>query len=70
MDDGQLPRLVVFMPSFWLLVPGSLGLIGVSQVAVGGTASWYDVVSVVGAIAVGLLLGTTIRAFRLPPRTR
>ncbi len=60
----ELPRLVVFMPSFWLLVPGSLGLIGVSQVATGGATSWYDVVSVVGAIAVGLMLGTTVRAIR------
>lgn len=67
----ELPRLVVFMPSFWLLVPGSLGLIGVSQVAVGDTASWYDVVSLVGAIAVGLMLGTTVRALRAgAPRRR
>ncbi|MBV9830725.1 MAG: threonine/serine exporter family protein [Marmoricola sp.] len=60
----ELPRLVVFMPSFWLLVPGSLGLIGVSQAAVGGPGSFYDVVAVVGAVAVGLMLGTTVRTFR------
>ena len=60
----ELPRLVVFMPSFWLLVPGTLGLIGVSQVASGGATSWYAVVTVLGAIAVGLMLGTTVRTFR------
>ena len=43
----RLPRLVVFLPSFWLLVPGSLGLIGVSEVAIvpgGGSDRGLDVV--------------------------
>ena len=30
---GGSPSLVVFLPSFWLLVPGSLGLIGTTQIA-------------------------------------
>ncbi len=64
----QLPRLVVFLPSFWLLVPGSLGLIGVSEVAiVPGERSTvaFDVVGVILAIAMGLLVGSVVsRALR------
>jgi uncharacterized membrane protein YjjB (DUF3815 family) len=64
----RLPRLVVFLPSFWLLVPGSLGLIGVSEVAtVPGTGSTVgvDVVGVILAIAMGLLVGSVLsRALR------
>lgn len=64
----QLPRLVVFLPSFWLLVPGSLGLIGASEVAiVPGERStvFLDVVGVILAIAMGLLVGSVAsRALR------
>jgi uncharacterized membrane protein YjjB (DUF3815 family) len=59
----RLPRLVVFLPSFWLLVPGSLGLIGVSEVAIlsgAGAAVGVDVVAVVLAIAMGLLVGSVV----------
>ncbi len=59
----QLPRLVVFLPSFWLLVPGSLGLIGVSEVAVaagGGSTVGLDVLAVILAIAMGLLVGSVV----------
>src|SRR5690606_12258594 len=31
----QLPRSVVFLPSFWLLVPGFFGLVTVAQLEVG-----------------------------------
>ena len=64
----RLPRLVVFLPSFWLLVPGSLGLIGVSEVAIlpGEAATvGFDVVGVILAIAMGLLVGSVVsRALR------
>jgi len=64
----QLPRLVVFLPSFWLLVPGSLGLIGVSEVAILPGEGWtvgLDVVGVILAIAMGLLVGSVVsRALR------
>lgn len=69
--DRRLPRLVVFLPSFWLLVPGSLGLLGVSEVAVasGGTPTAAQVPAVVLSIAVGLLVGAavanTVRALAL-----
>ncbi|MCB1238944.1 MAG: threonine/serine exporter family protein, partial [Tetrasphaera sp.] len=58
----RLARLVVFLPSFWLLVPGSLGVLAATQVAVDPTAD-ADVLGVVGivaAIALGLLLGAAI----------
>ena len=68
LGSGELPRLVVFLPSFWLLVPGSLGLIGVSEVAiVPGERSTvaFDVVGVILAISMGLLVGSVVsRALR------
>jgi len=59
----RLPRLVIFMPAFWLLVPGSLGLLSVTQLAInpgqtGTTGS--DVITVVTAIALGLLVGSAV----------
>jgi len=51
-----------------LLVPGSLGLIGVSEVAIlsgEGSTVCFDVVGVVLAIAMGLLVGSAVsRALR------
>ena len=35
----QLPRLVLFLPAFWMLVPGSLGLLSVTELALGPTGS-------------------------------
>jgi uncharacterized membrane protein YjjB (DUF3815 family) len=61
--DRRMPRLVVFLPSFWLLVPGSLGLIGVSEVAIAPGQSptvGLDVLAVIGAIATGLLVGSVV----------
>ena len=59
---------MVFLPSFWLLVPGSLGLIGVSEVAIlsgEGSTVGFDVVGVILAIAMGLLVGSAVsRALR------
>ena len=58
----------MFLPSFWLLVPGSLGLIGVSEVAIvpgQGSTVGLDVVGVILAIAMGLLVGSVVsRALR------
>ncbi|HEY0239078.1 MAG TPA: threonine/serine exporter family protein [Friedmanniella sp.] len=59
----DLPRLVVFLPSFWLLVPGSLGVLSATQLALdpgGATATVLGVVTVVSALALGLLVGTAI----------
>ena len=59
----QLPRLVLFLPAFWMLVPGSLGLLSVTELALvpGGSASaGFAVVELVGAIALGLLVGSGV----------
>ena len=58
-----LPRLVVFLPSFWLLVPGSLGLLSTTQLAVdpaGSAEAVLGVLGVVTAIALGLLVGAAV----------
>lgn len=74
----RLPRLVIFMPAFWLLVPGSLGLLSVTQLAIDPrqtTTTGFDVVTVVSAIALGLLVGSAVarsarRVLRRARRTR
>lgn len=58
----QSARLVLFLPAFWLLVPGSLGLIGVTTlVADPGRAieTGLEVATVICAIALGLLVGSS-----------
>lgn len=59
----ELPRMVAFLPSFWLLVPGSLGLVSVTQLELGlGAAALavVDVVVVVSAIALGVVVGSAL----------
>lgn len=59
----NLPRLVVFLPAFWLLVPGSLGLLSTTALVtnpVGGGANALEVATVVCAIAAGLLVGEAV----------
>ena len=58
------PSQVTFLPAFWLLVPGALGLIGVTAV-IGdpATASIEDLVTPIGAIvsiALGVLAGVSL----------
>jgi uncharacterized membrane protein YjjP (DUF1212 family) len=57
------PSQVTFLPAFWLLVPGAIGLVGVTEV-VGdpATASIEDLVTPIGSIisvALGVLGGVT-----------
>jgi uncharacterized membrane protein YjjP (DUF1212 family) len=60
---GGPPSLVVFLPSFWLLVPGSLGLIGTTQLAA-HTGNGFDTatgaIAVIVAIALGVLVGSAV----------
>ena len=59
----QLARLVLFLPAFWLLVPGSLGLVGVTELAAGrqsATDVALGVLGVVIAISLGLLVGSAL----------
>jgi uncharacterized membrane protein YjjB (DUF3815 family) len=56
----KLPRLVVFLPAFYLLVPGSLGLLSVTQLAVesgGVAATGFSILLLIVSIALGLLFG-------------
>ena len=57
------PSLVVFLPAFWLLVPGSLGLLGTTQLVTDtgdGFATAQGAVGVVVAIALGVLIGSAL----------
>lgn len=65
----RVPAMVAFLPSFWLLVPGTVGLIGITQVGSGGgAAAVIGVVSIVTAIAMGITVGSAaalaLRAIR------
>jgi uncharacterized membrane protein YjjP (DUF1212 family) len=60
---GGPPSLVVFLPSFWLLVPGSLGLIGTTQLAADtgdGFSTALGAIAVIVAIALGVLVGSAV----------
>ena len=55
--------LVSFMPAFWLLVPGALGLVGVASVLTGdvdGMNTLVTTVSTMVAIALGVLAGSAM----------
>jgi uncharacterized membrane protein YjjP (DUF1212 family) len=61
---GGPPSQVTFLPAFWLLVPGALGLIGVTEI-VGdpATATIADIVTPLGSIisiALGVLGGVSL----------
>ena len=59
-----MPAHASFLPGFWLLVPGALGLIGLTELAGGGGGQ--DVVATIGsifAIALGVLCGTQLIAW-------
>jgi uncharacterized membrane protein YjjP (DUF1212 family) len=56
------PSMVTFLPAFWLLVPGALGLIGVTQLASDASDLGYEdlgtTVTSIVAIALGVLIGS------------
>ena len=57
------PALVSFLPAFWLLVPGALGLTGVAGVLNGdldATSTIITTVATMIAIALGVLLGLAV----------
>ena len=55
------PALVSFLPAFWLLVPGALGLIGVTEYlgkdALAGVQDFLGAVGSMVAIGLGVLCG-------------
>jgi uncharacterized membrane protein YjjP (DUF1212 family) len=61
---AAMPAHASFLPGFWLLVPGALGLIGLTELAGGGGGQ--DLVATVGsifAVALGVLCGTQLLAW-------
>jgi uncharacterized membrane protein YjjP (DUF1212 family) len=55
------PAAVMLLPAFWLLLPGALGLRGVSQLAVGLGAGDVVVTGIsLFAVALGVLVGTSV----------
>ncbi len=58
---GGPPALVSFLPAFWLLVPGALGLLGVTSFLaenrVQGVTTLVTTVATMVAIALGVLVG-------------
>ena len=72
------PKMVTFLPAFWLLVPGATGLIGVAQIAGNGThvaaRGLTDALISIISISLGVLVGTaayraTRAGFRRVPYT-
>jgi uncharacterized membrane protein YjjP (DUF1212 family) len=69
------PAHVMFLPAFWLLVPGTIGLIGLTEIvgdnADAGSANLSAALVSIPAVALGILVGTMIvRAVRIAGRSR
>nr|WP_306239287.1 threonine/serine exporter family protein [Ornithinimicrobium cryptoxanthini] len=59
----QVPRVIAFLPSFWLLVPGSLGLVSLTRIQVAPDAAIGavgGVTVIVAAIALGIVVGASL----------
>ncbi len=57
------PAAVTFLPSFWLLVPGALGLLSVARILsdrAAGIDGLVTVVFVITSIALGTLVGAAM----------
>jgi uncharacterized membrane protein YjjB (DUF3815 family) len=57
------PAVVTFLPSFWLLVPGALGLMSVTQMMsdrAAGLDGMVTVLFVITSIALGTLVGASV----------
>lgn len=60
---GAMPPHASFLPGFWLLVPGTLGLIGLAELARGpgpGTTNLAATVVSIFAVVLGVLVGTLL----------
>jgi uncharacterized membrane protein YjjP (DUF1212 family) len=57
------PKLVIFLPAFWLLVPGAAGLIGVTQIVGTGpdvaVRGLSEVLVTIISISLGVLIGAS-----------
>jgi uncharacterized membrane protein YjjB (DUF3815 family) len=68
------PAHVMFLPAFWLLVPGTIGLIGIAELVgnttQAGTENFLDALVATASVALGILAGTlVVRAARVAART-
>jgi uncharacterized membrane protein YjjP (DUF1212 family) len=57
------PSLVTFLPAFWLLVPGALGLIGITEVVgldqeFSASSELQSTITTIASIALGVLIGS------------
>lgn len=61
---GGPPSQVTFLPAFWMLVPGAIGLIGLTEVvgnpATAGLHTLVEPVASIVAIALGVLCGVAV----------
>jgi uncharacterized membrane protein YjjP (DUF1212 family) len=61
---GGPPAQVTFLPSFWMLVPGAIGLTGVSELVVSGSSASLNDISqallTIVAISLGQLVGSSL----------
>jgi uncharacterized membrane protein YjjB (DUF3815 family) len=60
------PSVVTWLPSFWLVVPGSLGLLSVTRMLsdrAAGLEGLITVVFVVTSVALGTLVGASLYRF-------
>lgn len=61
---GGPPAQVTFLPSFWMLVPGAIGLTGVSRLVVEGSAANVNDVTqallTIVAISLGMMVGASL----------
>ena len=57
------PALITFLPGFWMLVPGAVGLIGVTQIVGSdptlGLQDFAAALTTIVSIALGVLIGTS-----------
>ena len=63
---SAMPAYASFLPGFWLLVPGAISLIGLTEFAAqpgGGAADVVAAVSSIFAVALGVLCGTQLDAW-------
>ncbi|MGL4552980.1 MAG: hypothetical protein ACRC33_17535, partial [Gemmataceae bacterium] len=57
------PAIVTFLPSFWLLVPGAMGLLSIKRMLndrAAGLEELTNVVFVFTSIALGTLMGASL----------
>jgi len=71
--DSAPPAFALFLPAFLMLVPGSLGLLGVTELASiqptnGGMGGIVSTLSAIISIALGLLVGTKVMRMLRPAR--